>query len=85
MNPQRISLFDDAMLPGEYEVPADATTTACRSCGATIVWKRTVSGAAMPLSLKTARTVNGQRVATVHFADCPHGQQWQTRRRGPSS
>lgn len=82
MNPRQISLFDDALLPGEYELPADASPGTCRSCGATIVWAKTGTGAAIPLSMKTVRTCNGQRVALTHFADCPHGHEW---RRGPSS
>jgi len=73
MNTQRASLFDNMLVPGEYPVPADAQLTMCRSCGAAIVWAKTGAGKPIPLSMKTARTVNGRLVALTHFSDCPHG------------
>ncbi len=62
--------------PGTYPIPHGAKPTHCASCGASIVWRRTESGAPIPLSLATACTVGGQRVATSHFADCPDAKEW---------
>jgi hypothetical protein len=65
-----------ALSSGEYVIPVGSQPTACASCGASIVWARTPQGAAVPLSLATARTVGGRRVATTHFATCPDANEW---------
>lgn len=74
---EQTDLFPDQLLAGEYPIPADVQPTTCRSCGAQIVWTRTETRKAIPLSLAKARTCQGQRVATTHFADCPHGRDWR--------
>lgn len=40
-------------------------------CGAAMVWIETDGGRRMPLSLATARCVDGVWKAESHFADCP--------------
>lgn len=62
--------------PGTYPIPKGAQPTHCASCGFSIVWARTAAGKAIPLSLATARTICGQRVASSHFADCPDAKEW---------
>lgn len=62
---------------GEYPIPPNATPTYCRSCGATIVWTRTESNKAIPLSLTTVEEREGVRYALTHFADCPESRQWR--------
>ena len=64
--------------PGTYPLPKGAQPTHCASCGASIVWTRTAAGKPIPLSLATARTINGQRVAQSHFVDCEHAKEWST-------
>jgi hypothetical protein len=74
------SLFDEPPVrPGEYIIPDGSEPTVCRSCGAPIVWITTPTGRAMPLSLRTVRSIDGVRYATTHFADCPHGRAWRRR------
>lgn len=75
----QLGLFDDQPLTGEYPIPSDGQTAVCRSCDAPIVWTRTEGGKAIPLSLKTARTLGDTRYATTHFADCPHSRDWRHR------
>jgi hypothetical protein len=70
---------EDDLKPGEYVIPAGAHPTTCRSCGAAIVWTRTGTEKYIPLALDTARECQGQRVATTHFATCPHGREWRKR------
>lgn len=72
----QLGLFDDMPQPGEYEIPADARPGACRSCDAAVAWITTPAGKAMPLSLKTARTIDGKRYALSHFADCVDAKKW---------
>lgn len=76
--PTQTSLFDD-LKRGEYPIPDDAPPATCASCGKAIVWIRTPNDKAMPLSLSTARLVNGQRVAMNHWVDCPDRQEWRKR------
>jgi hypothetical protein len=76
----QLSLFGEAPVrPGEYAVPNGSEETVCRSCSAPIAWITTDKGKAMPLSLRTARSIDGVRYATNHFADCPHGREWRRR------
>lgn len=74
---EQLDLFRDVLRAGEYAIPEGATPTTCRSCGASVVWARTEAGKPIPLALATARDCGGQRVATTHFADCPHGRAWK--------
>lgn len=64
------------LAPGEYAIPAGGQPTTCASCGAAIAWARTPAGAAVPLSLATARSVGGRRVARSHFMDCVDAKEW---------
>lgn len=73
-------MFPDELRVGEYPIPESGTPTMCRSCGASIVWTRTDYGRAIPLSLATARTCQGQRVALTHFIDCPESRAWRKAR-----
>jgi hypothetical protein len=72
-------LFDDMPVPGEFVLPADAQQGRCASCGAAIAWIHTDGGKAMPLSLRTRRTIGDVEYATTHFSDCPHSRQWSKR------
>jgi hypothetical protein len=74
---EQIDLFTEMPRAGEYPIPAGATPTSCRSCGASIVWTRTEADKPIPLALATARDCGGQRVATTHFADCEHSREWR--------
>lgn len=65
--------------PNEYIVPADATPILCRSCGAGMVFIKTPSGKAMPLSVATIETRDGVRYALPHFADCKDSKLWSKR------
>lgn len=61
---------------GTYPIPHDAPPAVCASCGAAIVWTRTVQGKAVPLSLATGHEVDGRRVASAHFIDCVDAKEW---------
>jgi hypothetical protein len=65
----------------EYEVPANANRVACASCGAAMIWIRTAHGRAMPLSVATIETRDGQQFALPHFADCPSADEWRSTRK----
>jgi hypothetical protein len=65
-----------AARPNEYVIPADATPTTCRSCGAGMVFIRTPAGKALPLSVATIQERDGVRYALPHFADCPNSKEW---------
>lgn len=41
--------------------------SACRSCGAAIVWRKTASGKLMPVAVATGES---------HFRDCPQAKKW---------
>lgn len=69
---------------GEYELPSDARIDRCKSCDAQIVWTYLPSGKAMPLSLATVQTRGGKKYCLSHFADCPHGKEWSTKKARPS-
>jgi hypothetical protein len=71
-------LFTDQRA-GEYPVPEGATSAACRSCGARIVWTRTAAGKPIPLSVATIQEHDGVRYALTHFADCPESREWRRR------
>lgn len=49
------------------EIHPDEPVSACRSCGAAIVWRKTEAGKMMPVAVATG--IN-------HFADCPQGKGW---------
>ena len=53
----------------------------CKSCGAEIIWIKTLGGNAMPCNLdkKTVVTEGGQVVTgrTSHFATCPEANKWR--------
>lgn len=72
-------LFDDQPLPGEYEIPTDAQRGKCASCGAALIWIKTATGKAMPLSAKTERQISGVAYALTHSADCQHSKEWSRR------
>lgn len=61
---------------GEYRIPAGAREGHCLSCNAPIVWVSTKGGAAMPLSVATIETRDGERYAITHFSDCPQARGW---------
>lgn len=65
-----------AARPNEYALPADATPTTCRSCGAGMVFIRTPNGKALPLSVATIQERDGVRYALPHFADCKDSKLW---------
>lgn len=77
---EQLRLFTDEprSRKGEYEVSGDAIER-CRSCGALIIWRRTESGKAIPLSVATIEERDGTRFALSHFADCPHAKDWSRR------
>lgn len=89
-NPDQLSLFDPpppdpdaAPAPdphrrrGEYLVPVRPKIERCRSCGKRIVWTRTPSKKAIPLSLATVRRDgDGRRWCLPHFFDCPQSKEW---------
>lgn len=67
-------------------------TATCRSCGAPIIWARTVNGKAMPLDAEPTDAGNvslvngvayvGEQLAlppcyTSHFATCPDAPGWR--------
>jgi hypothetical protein len=62
----------------EYELPLDAWTGKCRSCGAAMAFIRTERGKVMPLSLATVEERDGKRYCLSHFADCPDAKEWST-------
>jgi hypothetical protein len=78
--PQEQHSFLDTAAPGEYPVPLGAEPQQCRSCGAAIVWGKTSTDRAVPLDLAHLRVIDGQRYAVTHFAYCPHGPHWRTKR-----
>jgi hypothetical protein len=62
---------------GEYQLPAHARNTYCKSCGCPIVWAKTGAGRAIPLSLRTVAHRDGERYALTHYADCPQSREWR--------
>lgn len=68
------------MNDGYFLLPANARRGTCRSCGQPIAWIVTTKGAAMPLDLATAEARDGGTVAKTHFATCPHGKAWSSKR-----
>lgn len=64
--------------PHEYFVTLGESRRAgkCRSCGAPICWKTTISGAQVPLSLATLIDRDGELFAMSHFTDCPQATAW---------
>jgi hypothetical protein len=66
--------------PHEYAIPEHAALSTCGSCGAAMVWVKTAKGRAMPLSVATIETRDGQRFALSHFSDCPQSREWSTKR-----
>ncbi len=64
---------------GEYPLPVESSSEACRSCGAAVVWATTTNGRAIPLSVATIQWRDGQRWALAHFSDCPEGKDWRRR------
>jgi hypothetical protein len=77
---QAIGELEQAKQPrkNEYVVTLGETRrkSACRSCGADICWKKTISGAQVPLSLATLIDRDGELFALSHFTDCPQGNAW---------
>lgn len=65
------------LAPGEYAIPAGEAPQTCGSCGAAIVWTRTTTGRAVPLSLALVEERGGLRVTKTHFVDCPESRQWK--------
>jgi hypothetical protein len=65
---------------GEYPMPENARIERCRSCGAEIVWTRTAQDRAIPLSLRSVQTRDGQQWLLSHFSDCPHAKEWSKKR-----
>ncbi len=73
---EQASLFGDEPAPNSpddigfravirFQIPADARSSACRSCGATVFWIETHRAKWMPVD----------RDGTSHFANCPHAAQ----------
>lgn len=50
-----------------FEIPAGATSTPCRSCGAPVYWVTTRRGKKMPVNAD----------GTSHFASCPQAGKWR--------
>jgi hypothetical protein len=65
---------------GEYPMPPAAHIEKCRSCGAAIVWAHTANDRAIPLSLATVQTRDGQQFLLSHFSDCEHAKEWSRKR-----
>jgi hypothetical protein len=84
METEQTSFADLASGPrrGEYPLPTDGHIERCRSCDAQIVWTHTPAGRAIPLSLATVQTRDGETYCLSHFTDCPHGRAWS--RKGSS-
>jgi len=76
---QTTFLEDPPPRRGEYLVPEHARVEQCRSCGMSIIWARTRSDHAIPLSLATIIWRGAQRYALAHFADCPDSKEWSKR------
>lgn len=78
---QQLALFEEPAASGprkgEYAVPTAARRGQCRSCGAPIVWVITVRERAIPLSVATIQTREGQKWALPHFVDCPEAKEWK--------
>lgn len=55
-----------------YRAVLDAQQSACRSCGAAIVWIVTTAGRRMPLSKASWRPDDQGGTYLSHFADCPN-------------
>lgn len=66
---------------------------ACRSCGAAIIWAKTINGKAIPLDAEPVAGGNvslhggvcrivGEDIGThvSHFATCPHSKRWRAQR-----
>lgn len=53
-----------------FDIPPNATTSACRSCGKPIAWIVTSSGKKMPVELDTRES---------HFANCHDAGKWRKR------
>jgi hypothetical protein len=72
------TLFD---LPaaGEYEIAPGAKLEKCRSCGASIVWGSTKTGAPIPLDTNHVRIIGSTQYGTTHFATCPEAREWRRR------
>lgn len=51
-----------------FDIPPAAPATACRSCGAAIVWILTKAGKKMPVEIATRES---------HFARCPAAKEWR--------
>lgn len=63
---------------GEYALPSGRKVENCRSCGRPIIWIRTKTGAALPLSVKTIRTdKEGVKWCLSHWVDCPQSKEWK--------
>jgi hypothetical protein len=60
-----------------YPVPDDSTMETCRSCGAKIIWAKTLQGKAIPLSVASIEWRGKERYANSHFSDCPDAKDWR--------
>lgn len=66
--------------PVLYPVPQGGEVYQC-ACGAAITFHVTARGARMPLSMRTARDVEGVLKAEPHWGDCPKANRFKSPRR----
>jgi hypothetical protein len=59
----------------KFSIPPAAPIVDCRSCGAPIVWVRTVAGYRMPVN-----AAPGELDGESHFATCPHADAWRKKK-----
>ncbi len=57
-----------------FAIPPSAPVKSCRSCGAPIVWVKSVGGSNMPLEAE------GPNRGESHFAHCAQAHMWRVRR-----
>ena len=64
--------FRNIVLENGIEVIIDAASySRCRSCGADIVWSKTLTGRTMPIDID---------LKTSHFATCPQSRLWRKKK-----
>jgi hypothetical protein len=73
-----------ALLEAQYRQLGPLEPAACRSCGAAIVWIRTVNGKASPCDerRRAVTTADGRTVVghESHFSTCAHAAQHRKKR-----
>ena len=72
--------FLDSVPAGYHAVPPGAKPERCKSCGASIVWAKTKTGADIPINVANQLTIGSTRYGKTHFATCPQGRAWRRAR-----